>query len=251
VASAVIPHETRALFGQLTSLGPKEGDFDSAGRIASLSAQLAEIEAPVVGELLGGPGAAQRRPLAVGVHDPGLWSCGRPTPGGYLSLCDAARLAELTDANVIDAFPARDVARGGQGGPLTALPEWILLRSDDRHRVVLDLGRTVRMTYLPRDCGNRSADWVRSFDVGPGTQMLDLLVDRLGAWEYWKSSVDGVNAFLLWRGQHDRIDRERLERRIARVGWHKALQSLIQFSKRWEHSDPSMEEIEQWAIAGP
>jgi hypothetical protein len=79
----------------------------------------------------------------------------------------------------------------------------------------------------------------------------DLLVDRLGAWEHWKSSVDGVNAFLLWRGQQDRIDRERLERRIARVGWHKALQSLIQYSKRWEHSDPSMEEVEQWATAGP
>jgi len=79
----------------------------------------------------------------------------------------------------------------------------------------------------------------------------DLLVDRLGAWEYWKSSVDGVNAFLLWREQKDRIDRERLERRIVRAGWDKALRSLIQFSNQWKHAGPPMVEVERWAIAGP
>jgi anhydro-N-acetylmuramic acid kinase len=105
-------------------------------------------------------------------------------PGGYLGLCDAARLAELTGMNVIDAFPARDVARGGQGGPITALPEWILLRDPRRTRVLLDLGPSVRMTYLPREQGGDTASRILCFEVGPGMQMLDQLTHRLTGGEH-------------------------------------------------------------------
>jgi len=30
----------------------------------------------------------------------------------------------------------------------------------------------------------------------------DLIVDRLSAWVHWRSALDGVNAFLLYRGGH-------------------------------------------------
>ena len=79
----------------------------------------------------------------------------------------------------------------------------------------------------------------------------DLLVDRLGAWEYWQSSVDGVNALLLWRAQNERIDVERLEHRVDRAGWHKAWRSLLQFTARWEPDEPPVEEVERWANACP
>lgn len=79
----------------------------------------------------------------------------------------------------------------------------------------------------------------------------DLLVDRLGAWQYWKSSVDGVNAWLLWRAQRQRIDAERLERRLTRSGWLTAWRSLARFSARWENDEPPPEEVEEWANAGP
>jgi hypothetical protein len=79
----------------------------------------------------------------------------------------------------------------------------------------------------------------------------DLLVDRLGSWEYWQSSVDGVNAFLLWRAQRERMDVERVEDRIERAGWQKALQSLLQFASRREQGEPSGEEVEEWANTGP
>jgi anhydro-N-acetylmuramic acid kinase len=121
--------------------------------------------------------------LAVGILDPGLWASGRATSGGYLGLCDAARLAELTDANVVDAFPARDVARGGQGGPITALAEWILLKAPNRSRALLDLGPSMRMSYLPPDRGRDSASRILSFEVGPGMRMLDQLTRRLTSGE--------------------------------------------------------------------
>jgi anhydro-N-acetylmuramic acid kinase len=177
--TAPIPRESTALFGQLSCVGRPAGATGSAARVASLAAQLADIEAEAVARLSAKSGLADTDLLAVGVHDPGLWNCGKGAPGAYLGLCDAARLAELTGMNVIDAFPARDVVRGGQGGPITALPEWLFLRGAHRSRVLLHLGKTVRMTYLPRSGGGDLASCLRSFEVGPGTRMLDQLTRRL------------------------------------------------------------------------
>ena len=79
----------------------------------------------------------------------------------------------------------------------------------------------------------------------------DLLIDRLGSWEYWRSSVDGVNALRLWRSRNENMDVERLENRIAQTGWQMAWQSLLKFSARWEQREPPVEEIEKWANEGP
>jgi anhydro-N-acetylmuramic acid kinase len=183
VAICRVPPETQALFAQLTCPRLQATDPEFAGRVTSLSARLADAEALAVNNLVSESGLAADQLLAAGVLDPGLWSSGKATSGGYLSLCDAARLAELTDANVIDAFPARDVARGGQGGPITALAEWILLKAPNRSRALLDLGPSIRMTYLPPDRGRDRASRILSFEVGPGMRMLDQLTRRLTSGE--------------------------------------------------------------------
>ena len=79
----------------------------------------------------------------------------------------------------------------------------------------------------------------------------DLLVDRLGAWEYWRSSVDGVNAFLVWKAVEDRIDLARLEARVKEAGWARAWQSLRDFAGRWQAGMPPAEELARWANQGP
>ena len=79
----------------------------------------------------------------------------------------------------------------------------------------------------------------------------DLLVDRLGAWEYWQSAVDGVNALLLWNIQKDRIDVARLERQVSKAGWQKAWSSVIRFVEKWAPGEPPSEEVEKWADSGP
>lgn len=174
MVSLETPPETAAQFGQLS--GPGFGDDSGpATLVARFRAQLADLQAALVADLLSEAAIAPQRILALGVHDPGVWGSG----GGYLGLCDAARLAEITGQNVIDAFPARDVACGGQGGPVTALAEWILLRHPTRHRLLLDLGRTIRISYLPARDGAKGAAEVLSFEVGPGTRMLDQLAARL------------------------------------------------------------------------
>jgi len=79
----------------------------------------------------------------------------------------------------------------------------------------------------------------------------DLLVERLGSWEYWQSSVDGANALFLWQAQKEQIDIERVDQRVARAGWRRAWESLLQFSSSIGDEEPSAEEIEEWANAGP
>ena len=102
---AAIPRGRAVLFGARSGAGPC-----AATSLAALGTQLAEIGAPLVLELLASLGVAPGRVMAVGVHDPGVWEYHQSEPAGYLGLCDSARLAEATGLNVIDAFPARDLA---------------------------------------------------------------------------------------------------------------------------------------------
>ena len=184
VTSIPIPAETTALFAQLSDTRCLSASSGSVGSIVALRAELAEIEAALASDLLARTGVADARVLVLGVHDPGLWTWGKTSAVGYLGLCDAGRVAEMTGMNVIDAFPARDVAQGGQGGPITALAERILLSDANRGRVLLDLGRTARLSYLPADSVDNAAGRVLSFDVGPGTSLLDLLTRRLTGGEH-------------------------------------------------------------------
>lgn len=147
--------------------------------VAELRSQLAEVEASLLGDLLAAAGVAPQRVLAVGALDPGMWKFDRGAPCGYLGLCDGPRLAELSGLNVIEAFPARDLAQGGQGGPIAVLAEWILLRDAMHKRALLDLGRTTRLSYLPPAQARDAAARIVAFEVGPGTSILDHLAHRL------------------------------------------------------------------------
>jgi anhydro-N-acetylmuramic acid kinase len=174
VRSAAVPRDTALLFATLS-----QGSPCAIMSLVTLRTQLTAIEARLVFDLLESLGVAADDVMAIGVDDPGLWDYSRGEPTGYLGLCDPSRLAEATGMNVIDSFPARDVAGGGCGGPLTALPVWVLLRDHLRNRVLLDLGRTVRLTYLPASSVERAETDILAFEVGPGASLLDSLAQRL------------------------------------------------------------------------
>ena len=168
-----VARQAKVLFRKLS------GQARHAAPLASiLSAQLAEVEAELVEQLLARGGQFAERVLAIGVHDPGLW---RHEQGltGYVSLSDAARLAELTGLNVIDAFAARDVALDGAGRPLLAIPKWLLLRHFHHARVLLELGPMLRATWLPafHDSGDVCRIW--SIGLGVGTRLVDCLFKSL------------------------------------------------------------------------
>ena len=79
----------------------------------------------------------------------------------------------------------------------------------------------------------------------------DLLVDRLGAWAYWKSGIDGANAFMLYRTCQNEIDHDRLTLRSREAGFEPALDALRAFDDDWSGCEPDPESLELWANRGP
>jgi len=75
----------------------------------------------------------------------------------------------------------------------------------------------------------------------------DVLVDRLAAWQFWRSPLDGVVSFRLVQSVVSQLDPQRLNEAAARRGVSRALDRLSEFVKAHVDSEPSSEKIEQWA----
>lgn len=140
-----------------------------------LAAELAEFGATIVGELCAAWPQLERRVLAIGVTEPGIWGRSRGGLVGYLPVVDAGRLADLTGLNVIDAFPARDLAQEGAGGPLDPMPDWLMLHHASKTRVLVDLARDIRLSFLPASRDTSGADRVGSWTLVPGMSLVDRL----------------------------------------------------------------------------
>lgn len=119
-------------------------------RMAQLGAELSELEAVVVQRLLNQHPGSRTSLLGFGVQDPGVWTIDPMGRSSYMGLCDAARLAETSGVNVIDCFPARDIAQRGHGRPLEAMPYWFLLGAESQiSTLVVDISSRTTLTWLP------------------------------------------------------------------------------------------------------
>lgn len=171
--SAELTDDVPAMYKRL------HGATSPVAESATLARYVADAAGDLVQAMLAEAGIAAESVLAIGAVEPGLWHFEPGAPNSYASICDAARLAERTGINCIDAFPMRDLACGGLGGPLMALPYWMLFRDAAQTRVALDLGRTTRVTYLPATSVRGAQGRILSFDVGAGTILTDRLVKQL------------------------------------------------------------------------
>jgi hypothetical protein len=75
----------------------------------------------------------------------------------------------------------------------------------------------------------------------------DMIIDRLAAWQFWKSATDGASAFLVWRAQEKSLDPARLDELATKRGVKRALDRL----KHLARGDVSAEELERWADQNP
>jgi anhydro-N-acetylmuramic acid kinase len=93
-----------------------------------------------------------------------------------LGVGTAAVVAERTGVTTISDFRTRDLAVGGQGVPLAALADWVMLRDAQEDRVLVHLGGMSRVVYLP---AGDQAGRVLGFEAGPCNLLLDGLMRQL------------------------------------------------------------------------
>lgn len=142
--------------------------------IARLNVEVAERFAAAAMELLEQHRIAMDRIAFLASHGHTLahWPPSAGARGVSWQLGDAATLAERTGIAVVADFRAADTAAGGQGAPLVPYADWCLLRSNESHRIVQNIGGIANGTWLPRD-GDLAA--VRAWDNGPGVMVMDAL----------------------------------------------------------------------------
>ena len=180
VVNASAPITSSLRDGCLEFIGSKSSDL---GQLSQLLADLADTQAAVVEQLKSQAGKYVDRVLAVAVCDPGVWTKDFDGKLNYAPMCDATRLAELSGVTVIDAFPARDLAVGGLGSGLEALPYWILFadrnaKIANQPRALISIGDRCLGYSLPASDG-LDAD-VPSIRISEtiGIQFLNGLISR-------------------------------------------------------------------------
>jgi anhydro-N-acetylmuramic acid kinase len=124
----------------------------------------------------------------IGSHGQTLYHCALEsrTLWGTLSslqIGEPCVIAERTGVTTVADFRTRDIAAGGGGAPLVPYVDFIFLRSQEKSRVILNVGGIANLTVLPRGC---AVDDVFAFDTGPGNMLIDAVVKEVthGAEEF-------------------------------------------------------------------
>ncbi|MCH2182843.1 MAG: anhydro-N-acetylmuramic acid kinase [Mariniblastus sp.] len=119
---------------------------------------LSEALCPIIESLKQNAGKYVDRLLFVAVHDPGMWFDDFDGQRTFSNWIDPICLAETTGITTLDAFPARDMAAGGNGQHLYCLPNWLMMADrsktvSDQARLFMSIQGKSKVVFLPPSDG--------------------------------------------------------------------------------------------------
>ncbi|MDZ7270900.1 MAG: anhydro-N-acetylmuramic acid kinase [candidate division KSB1 bacterium] len=158
---------------------PRTGRVD---RICRLNFLLGELFAETALHAIAEAGMAPSSVDLIGSHGQTIHHlpvphqyCGRVL-SGTLQIGEPAVIAKRTGVVTVGDFRPADIAVGGQGAPLVPFVDYLLFRSPQENRCLLNIGGIANVTLLPAGC---SPAEVLAFDTGPGNMVIDGLMRRL------------------------------------------------------------------------
>ncbi len=157
-------------------------ETSSVDEITRLNVLHAHLSADAVKRVAGKGGFPLSRIHLIGSHGQTIHHLPKPVRmfgkqfAATLQIGDPSVLATLTGITTVGEFRLPDMAAGGQGAPLVPFFDWLVFRSPQRNRLLLNIGGIANITMLPRNC---TLNQVLAFDTGPGNMVIDALMEKL------------------------------------------------------------------------
>ncbi len=136
-----------------------------AGELAQLAWDFGMLHADVLEPLVAEFGL----PDCVAVHGQTVFH----QPPYSWQLINPAPIAARFNCPVVYDLRQADLARGGQGAPITPAADWILFRDVTRSRAIVNLGGFCNMSILPAESHPEAKANICGFDVCACNQVLD------------------------------------------------------------------------------
>lgn len=138
------------------------------GALARMGRQIADAYVSAVVAVCAEHGVEPAELACVSAHGQTLYHA----PPDTIQWLDPAILAHALGCPIVSDLRRADLAAGGQGAPLVPFGDYILFRSAERARAIVNIGGIGNVTILP---AGATLEQVRAFDTGPGNCISDHL----------------------------------------------------------------------------
>lgn len=157
-------------------------DYANVQRIGAMHARLGSIYAQAARKAIAAAGLCEEEIAFIASHGQTIWHA--PEYEMYLGekvhytvqLGDGAVIAAQSGITTVSDFRPHDMALGGQGAPLVPFTEYLMYRSNEEGRLLLNLGGIANLTAIGKAA---PPERLRAFDTGPANMLIDAAMTAL------------------------------------------------------------------------